>query len=352
MHNTTDQTDAEGAGHLADWYQRVPKVELHFHLEGSIPLDALWELIRKYDGDPDVPDMESLKDRFRFRDFSHFLETWTWKNGFLREYDDFAFFSEAVACSLEGQNIQYVEAFLSTSRFLSIGLETGRLIEAVRQGLNRVSDVEVALVPDLVRDLGAENAATVLSELSEVQSLGVVGIGIGGSEHLYPPEIFREVYSTAREMGFHTTAHAGEAAGADSIWEAIRTLEVERIGHGTRALEDGLLLEYLAESRLPIEMCPLSNVATRVVESIEQHPVRDYFDRGLMVTINTDDPVMFGNSMVQEFRALETNFGFNADEIRVLILNGIEASFLPPERKLAMANSFTSDPAWSEKTQL
>jgi adenosine deaminase len=203
-----------------------------------------------------------------------------------------------------------------------------------------------------VRDLGAENAATVLSELSEVQSLGVVGIGIGGSEHLYPPEIFREVYSTAREMGFHTTAHAGEAAGADSIWGAIRTLEVERIGHGTRALEDGPLLEYLAESRLPIEMCPLSNVATRVVESIEQHPVRDYFDRGLMVTINTDDPVMFDNSMVQEFQALETNFGFTPDEIRVLILNGIEASFLPPERKLAMANSFTSDPAWSEKTQL
>jgi adenosine deaminase len=153
-------------------------------------------------------------------------------------------------------------------------------------------------------------------------------------------------------MGFHTTAHAGEAAGADSIWGAIRTLEVERIGHGTRALEDGPLLEYLAESRLPIEMCPLSNVATRVVESIEQHPVRDYFDRGLMVTINTDDPVMFDNSMVQEFQALETNFGFTPDEIRVLILNGIEASFLPPERKLAMANSFTSDPAWSEKTQL
>ncbi len=349
MQNPTDQPDREGAGQLAEWRHRVPKVELHFHLEGSIPLDATWELVRKYGGDPTVPDMDALRDRFKFRDFPHFLETWTWKNGFIREYDDFTFSSEAVARSLADQNIRYVEAFLSPARFFPAGLETGRLIEAVRQGLDRVPEVEVALVPDLVRDLGAENAASVLSELSEVRSLGVVGIGIGGSEHLYPPEIFRDVYSTAREMGFHTTAHAGEAAGADSVWGAIWTLEVERIGHGTRAVEDESLVQYLAESRLPIEMCPLSNVATRVVDSIDQHPVRDFFDRGLMVTINTDDPVMFGNSMAQEFQALETTFGFTHDEIRALILNGIEASWLSPERKLELAESFQSDPAWLDE---
>ncbi|MDP6455186.1 MAG: adenosine deaminase [SAR202 cluster bacterium] len=349
MQNPTDQPDTEGTDQLAEWRHRVPKVELHFHLEGSIPLDATWELVRKYGGDPTVPDMDALRDRFKFRDFPHFLETWTWKNGFIREYDDFTFSSEAVARSLADQNIRYVEAFLSPARFFSTGLETGRLIEAVRQGLDRVPNVEVALVPDLVRDLGAENAANVLSELSEVRSLGVVGIGIGGSEHLYPPEIFRDVYSTAREMGFHTTAHAGEAAGADSVWGAIQALEVERIGHGTRAVEDESLVQYLAESRLPIEMCPLSNVATRVVDSIDQHPVRDFFDRGLMVTINTDDPVMFGNSMAQEFHALETSFGFTPDEIRALILNGIEASWLSPERKLALAESFQSDPDWLDE---
>jgi adenosine deaminase len=348
MQHSTGQSDHEGDSHLADWYQRVPKVELHFHIEGSIPLDATWELIRKYGGDPDVPDMDALRDRFRFRDFPHFLETWTWKNGFLREYEDFTFFSEAVAQSLAEQNIRYVEAFLSPARFLPVGLEIPRLIEAVRQGLDRVSDVDVALVPDLVRDLGAENAASVLSQLAELKSQGVIGIGIGGAEHLYPPEIFQDVYSTAREMGFHTTAHAGEAAGADSIWGAIQALEVERIGHGTRAFEDDALLQHLAETRLPIEMCPLSNVATRVVESIDQHPVRDYFDRGLMVTINTDDPVMFGNSMAQEFQALETSFGFTPDEIRTLILNGIEASWLSPERKRELADSFRSDSAWTE----
>ena len=197
-------------------------MEPHLHLEGSIPLDALWELIGKYGGDPQVPDMECLRDRFLFRDFPHFLETWTSKNSFLRQYEDFTFFSEAVARRLADQNIRYVEGFLSPARFFPIGLETNRLIEAVRQGLDRVSDVEVALVSDLVRDLGADSAKNVLSELTEVRSLGVVGIGIGGSEQLYPPEIFRDVYATAHQMGFHTTAHAGEAAGADSIWGAIR----------------------------------------------------------------------------------------------------------------------------------
>ena len=218
MQITMNRSDPEDDGHLTHWYRRVPKVELHLHLEGSIPLDALWELIQKYGGEPGVPDMESLRDRFRFRDIPHFLETWTWKNGFLREYEDFAFFSEAVGRSLADQNIRYVEAFLSPARFYSGRLQTARLIEAVRRGLDRVPDVEVALIPDLVRDLRAANAARVLSELAELQSLGVVGIGIGGSEHLHPPELFRDVYSTAREMGFHTTAHAGEAAGAESIW--------------------------------------------------------------------------------------------------------------------------------------
>ena len=330
------------------WFERVPKVELHLHLEGAIPHDALWELVQKYGGDPSVPDLDALERRFEYRDFPHFIETWIWKNGFLREYEDFTFIAEAVARDLAHQNIRYVEAFFSPSDFARHGLGTQKLAEAIRTGLSRVPEVEVALVTDLVRDYGPEKAAVTLAEVDEVRNLGVVGVGIGGLEQQFPPEPFQAVYEKARQLGFHTSAHAGEAAGAASIWGAIRRLRVDRIGHGTRAEEDESLLDYLAEHHIPLEMCPISNVRTGVVSSLEEHPVRRYFERGFIVTINTDDPKMFGNSLAEEFSLLEGKLGFSRDEIQSLILQGIQAAWLSEDRKQQLAEAFRSDPAWHE----
>jgi adenosine deaminase len=330
------------------WFERVPKVELHLHLEGAIPHDALWELVQKYGGDPSVPDLEALKCKFEYRDFPHFIETWIWKNRFLREYEDFTFIAEAVARDLAGQNIRYVEAFYSPADFARHGLGTQELTEAIRSGLSRVPEVKVALVADLVRDFGPEKAALTLAEVNEVRDLGVVGIGIGGSEQAFPTEPFEAVYEEARQLGFHTSAHAGEAAGAASIWGAIRSLQVDRIGHGTRAEEDESLLDYLAEHRIPLEMCPVSNVRTGVVNSLEEHPIRRYFERGIIVTVNSDDPKMFGNSLAEEFRLLEGTLGFSRDEIWTLILQGIQAAWLSEDRKQKLDEAFRRDPAWSE----
>ena len=328
------------------WYERVPKVELHLHLEGAIPLGALWELVQKYGGDPSVPDIGTLERKFEFRDFPHFIETWHWKNRFLREYGDFTFIAEAAARDLARQNIRYVEAFFSPPDFARHGLETQGLTEAIRAGLDRVPETEIALVADLVRDFGPEKAAITLADIDEVKGLGVIGIGIGGSEQAIPPELFEGVYESARELGFHTTAHAGEADGAESIWGAIRSLKVERIGHGTRAEEDALLLEYLAEHEISLEMCPISNVRTAVVDSFKEHPIRRYFEQGIIVTVNTDDPKMFGNSLAEEFLLLEEKLGFSRDDIRTLILQGIQSSWLPEERKQWLMQEFRADPAW------
>jgi adenosine deaminase len=333
-------------GENSDWFEQVPKVELHLHLEGAIPHDALWELVQKYGGDASIPDLDALKRRFVYTSFPEFIDTWNWKNQFLREYQDFTFIAEAVANDLASQDIRYVEAFFSPARFRDFGLEIPKLVEAIRIGLSRVAGVEVALVADLVRDDGPEKAAATLAAVGEVQSLGVVGVGIGGSEQRYPPEPFQPVYEEARRLGFHTSAHAGEAAGAESIWGAVRSLQVERIGHGIRAEEDERLLDYLVESQLPLEVCPLSNVRTGVVASIEAHPVRRLFDRGLYLTISTDDPKMFGNSLAEEFRLLESHFGFTRDEIRTLILQGIRAAWLSAEKKQELIEAFVHAPAW------
>lgn len=328
------------------WYERVPKVELHLHLEGAIPLGALWELVQKVGGDASVPDIRALERRFEFRDFPHFIETWIWKNRFLRDYEDFTFIAEAVARDLARQNIRYVEAFFSPPDFARHGLETQRLTEAIRAGLDRVPETEIALVADLVRDFGPERAAVTLAEIGEVRGLGVIGIGIGGSEQAIPPELFEAVYESARELGFHTTAHAGEADDPESIWGAIRSLQVERIGHGTRAEEDVSLMEYLVEHGIPLEMCPISNVRTGVVGSLEEHPIRRYFDKGVTVTVNTDDPKMFGNSLAEEFLLLEEKLGFSRDEIRTLILQGIQSSWLAEDRKQQLTQEFRGDSAW------
>ena len=331
------------------WFKRLPKVELHLHLEGAIPCAALWELVKKYGGDPEVPTLEALLQCFKFKDFPHFIETWIWKNQFLQEYEDFTFFAEAVGRDLAGQNIRYVEAFYSPPDFTDRhGLTTQKLTEAIRAGFSRVPEIEINLVADLVRDFGPEKAAVTLAEVAEVQEMGVIGIGIGGSEQDFPPEPFQEVYEQARQFGFHTSAHAGEVAGVDSVWGAIRSLKVERIGHGTRAEEDEALLDYLAEHQIPLEMCPISNVCTGVVKSIHEHPVRRYFERGLMVTINSDDPKMFDNSMAEEYQLLVDQLGFSRDDIRKLILNGIQASWMAEENKEQMMADFTSDPAWEE----
>lgn len=330
----------------SNWFERVPKVELHLHLEGAIPPDALWQLVQKYGGDPAVPDLEALERRFQYRDFPHFIQTWVWKNQFLREYEDFTFIAEAVAGDLSRQNIRYAEVFYSPSDFLRYGLETQKLTEAIRTGLSRVTESKVNLIIDLVRDRGPQNAARNLAEVNEVKEMGVVGITIGGSEQDYPPEPFAEIYEKARQLGFNTSAHAGEAAGPESVWGAIRSLKVERIGHGTRAVEDERLLKYLAEKKIPLEVCPLSNVRTGVVKSIDSHPVRKFFERGLVVTISTDDPKMFGNSLAGEYQLLVNRLGFSHDEVRGLIIQSIQASWLPSGKKSQMIDAFRTDENW------
>ncbi|MBI3732450.1 MAG: adenosine deaminase [Chloroflexi bacterium] len=329
------------------WFERVPKVELHLHLEGAIPHEALWALIQKYGGDPSVPDREALRRRYTYHDFPHFFDTWTWQTNFLREVEDFTFIAEAVARDLARQHIRYVEAFFSPTDFRRHGLAPQRIAEAIRAGLARAPEIEIALVADLVRDMGPQKGALTLAQMNETRGLGVIGVGIGGSEQRFPPEPFAAVYEQARQMGFRTSAHAGEAAGAASIWGAIRSLRVDRIGHGTRAVEDDALLDALAAQHIPIELCPLSNVRTRVVPSLAAHPVRRYFERGLVISVNTDDPQMFDNSLAEELQLLETQFGFSRDEIRGLILRSIEASWLSPERKAQLAASFRADPHWN-----
>lgn len=316
----------------------MPKVELHLHLEGAIPVPTLWQLIEQHGGDPVIKTEAQLVDRFTYRNFAHFIETWTWMNGFLRTTDDFTFAAEAVAGHLASQNIVYAETSFSPSDFRRHGLVPQSIALAIRAGLDRVDGVKVPLIVDLVRDRGPEGAAQTLAAIKDVSAeAGIIGIGIGGSEGTHPPEQFAEVYRDARDSGFRLTAHAGEAAGPESVWGAIRSLGVERIGHGIRSVEDPSLVAYLAERQIPLEVCPTSNLRTGVVANWERHPVLDLIDAGALVTINTDDPTMFEVSLVGEFSNLEQRLGLDDAALERLSLGAVEGSWADDETRADLA---------------
>lgn len=316
-------------------FSNIPKVENHLHLEGAIPPETLWQLIQKYGGDESVRSLCQLEEKFKYRDFNHFIEMWTWKNQFIREYDDFVLIAEAVFSDLAEQNVKYAEVFISPSLFKR-RLPVQQIVEAIYGSIRRVAGIKINLVADLVRNYGPEEEMRTLFEIHEVRNMGLVGIGMGGTEDAFPPELFTGLYDQARKFGFRTTVHAGEACGAESIWSAVRSLQVDRIGHGTRAVEDPALIGYLSEHRIPLELCPLSNACTRVIRSIEEHPVKKIIENGIPVSINTDDPKMFGNSLAEEYQTLKVIFGYTNQEIHDIILRSIDTMWLEEDEKAAL----------------
>jgi adenosine deaminase len=322
---------------VVNFINGLPKVELHNHLEGAIPVETLWELVKKYNGDKKLGNIANLRERFKYKDFHHFLDTWIWKDQFIRDYEDCTFFADAVAEDLKSQNIKYAELHFTPVGFLAKGLTTSRVVEAIKKGFaNHGDDITLNLIADLCRNCDLETVESVLGEIIEMQEPCVLGVGIGGDERNYPPQIFSNSFAKAKKQGLKVTIHAGEAAGAESIWGAIKDLKADRIGHGTRAYEDPKLLDYLKETQLPIEMCPLSNLCTRVVEKISKHPIKRFFEMGLNVSVNTDDPKMFNNSLSEEYSVLITEFGFGLNDIKQIINNTIGAAWCQESLKVEL----------------
>jgi adenosine deaminase/aminodeoxyfutalosine deaminase len=218
--------------------------------------------------------------------------------------------------------------------------------DAIFEGLERGRErgqrdfgISLLWIFDAVRQFGADEARKVFEYAVRYHDRNVVGIGIGGDEQKGPPEMFRDVYAFAADHGLHLTAHAGESTNPESIWGALN-LHVQRIGHGLKAYQDPELVEELATRQVPIEICITSNLRTGCCHSLAEHPVRNYFDQGLMITLNSDDPAMFETSLINEYQLAQTAFAFTDEHLRELARNSFEASFLPPEKKLQFLNLF------------
>ncbi len=316
----------------------LPKAELHLHLEGSIEPATLLELRQRHGMDgASLAEVEQLYD---YADFAGFLRAFKDVTGHLRTPEDYELITYRLMEHLKAQNIVHAEVTVSVGVCLWRKQDFPAIFEGLERGRQRgEKDFGVSLlwIFDAIRQFGAAKADKVLDLAIQFRDRNVVAFGIGGDERQGPPELFPEVYARAADHGLHLTAHAGESAGPESIWGALN-LKAERIGHGLHAGQDPELIEKLSERQVPLEICVTSNLKTGCCPELAQHPVRRYFDAGLMLTLATDDPAMFHTSLIAEYELVQKTFGFSGEHLRELARNSFEASFLPPEKKIEFLN--------------
>jgi len=338
-----------GVAHVSRaWLRRLPKAELHLHLEGTVSPETLVELSRRPSGSRELCafSLGEAEALYQYTDFSGFMLAFKAVTERLRTPEDYELITYRMMAQLGAQGVVHAEVYVSVgvvNYWRKAELEANPLVfdlilrgmEAGRVRGERDFGVSLYWIFDAVRHFGVEAAARVFRKAAELRMEfpSIIGIGIGGDERRTGAEPFRELYTEARNAGLRLTAHAGETVGPESIWAALN-IGAERIGHGLTAIEDPELIEILAERQVPIEICISSNLRTGCCVPVGLHPVRSYFDAGLMVTLNSDDPAMFESDLEAEYLLAQREFGFSAEHLRELAANSFEASFLPPEEKV------------------
>jgi adenosine deaminase/aminodeoxyfutalosine deaminase len=318
----------------------LPKAELHLHLEGSIEPPTLVEMMqRQGNNGASRAEVEQL---YKYTDFRGFLVAFKNVTEHLRSVDDYELITHRLMERLKSENVLHAEVTVSAGVNLWRKQDFAAIFEGLERGRERgEKDFGVSLlwILDAVRQFGAEKAERVLDLAIQFRDRNVIGFGIGGDEAQGPAEWFKDVYARAADHGLHLTAHAGESAGPESIWGALN-IKAGRIGHGLTAGRDPELVEELAQRQIPIEICVTSNLRTGCCTQLAQHPVRRYFDQGLMLTLNSDDPAMFQTTLSGEYQLVQEAFNFSDDHLREMARNSFEASFLPAEKKVEFLNLF------------
>jgi adenosine deaminase/aminodeoxyfutalosine deaminase len=325
---------------IESFIHRLPKAELHLHLEGTILPATLVELSARHDSPHlTLAEAEAL---YRFTDFTEFIECFKAITRRLKDPEDYELAAWRMMQHLDEQGIVHAEVYISVGVIYMWRNFDPRAFEPIFAALERAREraarefnLSLYWIFDAVRHFTVEEAERVFRKAAELRPHypSIVGIGLGGDERRAGSEPFRALYADAARAGLRLTNHAGETTGPEAIWEAL-AIGSERIGHALSAIQDeNLLQELKVRSTTALELNPTSNVRTGVCPSFAAHPLRQYFDAGLLVTLNSDDPAIFGSDLVNEFLLAHTEQGFTRDELRQLAANSIRASFLPESDK-------------------
>jgi aminodeoxyfutalosine deaminase len=334
----------------SDFILSLPKAELHLHLEGTVDPQTLSELSHKHQTPfpwennryKPLPDSNrpltpgQARDLYEYENFTGFLLAFKAVTERMRDPEDYELVTYRLMQKLAAERVLHAEVFVSVGVVFWRGQEFDPLFEGMERGRQRGEcDFGISLlwIFDAVRHFGAQEGEKVLEKALRFQQRNVVGIGIGGDERQAGPDLFADVYQRARRHGLRVSAHAGETVGPESITGALDLLNAERIGHALHAGEDEQLMQRLIRDRVPLEICITSNIRTGCCGGYAAHPVRQYFDAGALITLNSDDPEMFETSLAREYQIAQDRFGFTDDELKQLARNSFQASWLSPEKK-------------------
>ncbi|MEU8130931.1 adenosine deaminase [Micromonospora sp. NPDC049049] len=317
---------------LSTFIAGLPKVELHVHHVGSALPRTVAELAARHEGRTPVPaDPDALASYFEFRDFAHFVEVYLSVVDLIRDPEDVWILTHEVARELARQQVRYAELTITPYSHVRRGIPAPAFCEAIEDARRRaLTDfgIELRWCFDIPGEAGLPAAEETLRIALDERPDGLVSFGLGGPEIGVPRPQFRPYFDQARAAGLRSVPHAGETTGPQTVWDALNELGAERIGHGISAAQDPQLLAYLAERQIGMEVCPTSNVRTRAVATLDEHPLRQLVDAGLLVTINSDDPPMFGTTLNDEYAVAARLLGVGADGLAGLARNAVTASFL------------------------
>ncbi|MRJ75585.1 adenosine deaminase [Aeromicrobium sp. SMF47] len=326
----------------------LPKAELHVHHVGSASMRTVAELAERHAGTTTVPtDPDGLADFFTFTDFGHFIEVYLSVVDLLRTPEDLWTLTHDVARDLAAQNVRYVELTCTPYTSIAVGISAEAYCEALEDARRRAEadfGVTMRWIFDIPGESGLPAADVTLDTALRLQPDGLVGFGLGGPEIGVPRPQFKPHFDQARAAGLHSLPHAGESTGPQTIWDSLEALGAERIGHGIAAAQDPALMAYLAEHQIPLEISPTSNVRTRSVASLAEHPLPALVAAGVPVSINSDDPPMFGTTLSQEYEVARDLLGLDDAGVAELARAAVRHSYAPDAvrtRLLAEIDAYT-----------
>ena len=329
---------------MEEFIRRLPKAELHLHIEGTLEPQMMFDLAERNGYELPFPDVAAVAAAYRFKNLQSFLDIYYQGAAVLQTPDDFYDLITAYLDRAVEDGVRHAEIFFDPQTHTSRGVGFEVFMEGFRSGIaDAVSrhGITSSLILCFLRHLGGDEALMTI-QAAEPHLEGVIGVGLDSSEVGYPPELFAAAYSHARELGLRAVAHAGEEGPPEYIVAALDVLGVERIDHGVRSIVSPGLVERLRADRVPLTVCPLSNVALRVFDRVADHPIPEMMERGLLVSVNSDDPAYFGGYVAENYFALADDLGFGEQRLAMLAANSILSSFLSDERKRELLDEIES----------
>jgi adenosine deaminase len=322
----------------ADFIAGLPKAELHLHIEGTFEPELMFAIAARNGIELPYASVDELRAAYRFANLREFLDIYYRGMSVLRTEQDFYDLAWAYLEKARAENVLHAEIFFDPQAHSGRGVAFSTVIEGLGRALADAAaglGISAKLILCFLRDRDADDAMRTLERALPYRDK-IVAVGLDSAELGHPPVKFRQVFDRARSAGFLTVAHAGEEGPPDYVWQALDALGVARIDHGNRALEDAALIARLARDRVPLTLCPLSNLKLKVVEDLTAHPLKEMLGKGLRVTVNSDDPAYFGGYVNENFRAVQEALGLSHDELALIARHSFEAAFLEEPEKRAL----------------